>query len=607
MSSAERSFNWITLDTADGRHVAGVNIPGMPVTAGAAGDLFDLIQQEDGKVALFSLATEGYVSVTPEQLGAWSHTAGEQQAFVMIEEKEGRVAFQQPDGIHYLSAAAGDEVPLTADAEAVGPNELFVLNKFDASALPPGRPGCCHAWTRPVDEPGILWNDVTHQRILEWAIIGMRDPKIQNDETRRLMSFWRRAEFHEGAFKGLDDADYEHPWRGHLVLSNPFNPRESVYTWHDHFYNPTTRKNYMQQPTNAVTEGARYFNLSVQLGMRMMKLGGFNAPSHLLRRAGFYLGISLHFLTDLTQPMHAANFSNVYGGDGGYPWRVILWDKRHTMFETYAEDEVKKGYFDNYDKRYPMEHKDVETGDVVDATWFLHHTGVNQHKVFFDRLGKVLHDMGATDRGWTAGEATPAMTDALLKAPKAVARYLAYWAKCVNQDWDHIDPGYYYRILAPGGKEWVCLHNGHYKRDTMTNGQDLMFFIFNPDGTWSIGCRSYKNNLWLGYDGLGGHWIGENRSRVSSPPPTSRFRFVRNHAPGGADGVWIYEASMDEAVTVNEQGFPGQISYLIRWSGSLPAQQLFTLEKVARIPDSERSEIQSLWPDFLKLPWYGRE
>ncbi len=140
----------------------------------------------------------------------------------------------------------------------------------------------------------------------------------------------------------------------------------------------------------------------------------------------------------------------------------------------------------------------------------------------------------------------------------------------------------------------------------MNNGQDLMFFIFNADGTWSIGCQAYKNNLWLGYDGLGGHWIGENRSRVSTPPPTSRFRFVPNTAPGGADGIWIYEAQQDEPVTVNDLGFESQKDYLIRWRGTKPERQLFKLRKMGRIPDHERAEIKALWPDFMNEPWYGR-
>lgn len=606
MDTRQRDFDWHTLGTADGRQVTGRHIFGMPLVAGADGDLFDVVRRPDGRVALFALSTQGYLSATPEGLGAFGADIGANESFSIIDAGDGAVAFRTADGSRYVSAPAGEQMTLTADASAVGPNERFVLEKFDLSQLPAGGHGCCNAWTRPTDEPGLLWNDLTHEKIVEWAVIGMHRPEIQNEETRRLITFWSRAEFQNAAYRGLDDADYKDPWRGDVILPDLINPRNSICTWHDHFYHPERQKNYRGDNTSAVTEGRRYFNLSIQVAMRMLKLGGFDAPLALHDKAGHYLGLSLHFLTDLTQPMHAVNFTNVFGHDGGYPRSPVLWDKRHSTFEAHAEGEVQKGYFDNYDTRYPLGHADVQTGDVVDAAWFLHHTAVNQQRVFNTHLDSLLNSMGRTDRAWTQREAEPALTASLLLAPKAVARYLAYWAKCANHTWDHIDPGHYYRIEILDGSKWVCLHNGHYRQDTMNNGQDLMFFIFNADGTWSIGCRAYKNNLWLGYDGLGGHWIGENRSRVSTPPPTSRFRFVPNTAPGGADGIWIYEAQKDEPVTVNDLGFDWQKDYLIRWSGTKPERQLFKLRKMGRIPDQERAEIKALWPDFMVEPWYGR-
>ncbi len=426
MDTRQRDFDWHTLGTADGRQVAGRYVLGMPLIAGAGGDLFDVVRKPDGRVALFALSTQGYLSATPEQLGASVAEIGANELFSIIDAGDGAVAFRTADGLRYVSAPAGEQATLSADATVVGPNERFMLKKFDLSQLPEGGHGCCNAWTRPTDEPGVLWNDLTHQKIVECAVIGMHRPEIQNDETRRLIAFWSRAEFQQAAYRGLDDADYKEPWCGTLLLPDRENPRKNIYTWHDHFYHPTRKKNYRGDDTSAVTEGRRYFNLSVQVAMRILKLGGLHAPAALHDKAGHYLGLSLHFLTDLTQPMHSVNFTNVFGHDGGYMGAVNLGDTRHSKFEAHAERKVESGYFDKYETRFPLDPVDVQTGDVEDASWFLHHTAVNHERIFYWDINGILELMGRTGREWEDWEAEPGLTSALLRAPKAVARYLAY-------------------------------------------------------------------------------------------------------------------------------------------------------------------------------------
>ena len=610
MRKDEHQYQWAELQTADGRRVASRQVPGMPLVAGkTSADLFDLVRWEDGRVALFSMASQGYLSARPEWLGAWAGEIGETEIFTMIDAGDGQVAFQLSGGKHYLSAPAGDEAVLTAEAISVGSSERFVVQPFDLAKLPQGYGCCCSAWTRPADdEPGILWNDETHQKILHWAIIGLHRPAIQNDDTRRLIHFWSRAEFQQQAYLGLDDADYKFPWRGSTVLEDRQNPRQSIYTWHDHFYNPATQKNYMQYDTSALTQGRRNFNLSVYHAMRILKLGGaLAAPPALVEKAGHYLGLSLHFLTDLTQPMHAANFANVFGEDGGYPARIFLWDRRHSGFEIRAEEMVKSGYLENYDTRFPLGPEHVSTTDVVDATWFLHHTAVNQSRVFQDHVLNEARSMSGSD--WSDKQAKPALDASLLLAPKAVARYLTYWARCANQTWDHIDPRYYYRIQEPTKNEFLHLHWKHVKRGTSDGGTDRWFLLFNPDGSWSIGNKNYKQNLWLAYDGLGGRWIGEHIDTGNgTPPPSARFHFVRNFPPGVPDdSTWIYESGRDEPVIVNEEGFDSQRGYLIVWPNYLRnRKELFRLEKMEPIDGTELSQIKSIWPHFLEVPWFGK-
>lgn len=608
MAINERAFNWVTLNTADGRQVAGRYQLGKPVIASQSiGDLFDLVQQGDSKVALFALSAHGYVNAQEGMVSAWADQVTEAAVFDLLPLPGELVAFRTVDGKHYLSAPEGDEQALVLSDSADASSAHFRVTAFDVSQLPAGRSGCCHAWTKPEDSVEPLWNDVTHEQIVKWAIIGIHRPEIQTDDTRRMIAFWSRAEFQRAAYQGLDDADYKQPWSGDLIFHNPIEPRKSIYTWHDHFYSPLNGQNYMKRPTSAVTEGRRLFNLAVHGGMRLLKLGGLHAPVSVHQSAGHNLGLSLHFLTDLTQPMHAANFTNVYGKDGGYPNWPNLADRRHSKFEERAEEMVKANYLADYNVRFPLGPQDVATEDVVDASWFLHHTAVNQHRVFKDPLEKVIDAIGPWGTEWTEAQTKPTLDASLLHAPKAVARYMSYYARCTVNSWDSVDPTYYYRILCHGDSGWVCIHREHYKRDKFDDGRGLMFFIFNADGTWSIGCQAYKGNLWLGYDGLGAHWIGENRTSVTVPPHSSRFRFVPDRAPGLSNEFWIYENTLGHIVSVNEIGFPSQISYLLRWHAELPNLQKFRLQRMHKIPDAEQREIKNRWPDYLAHPWFGRD
>jgi phospholipase C len=88
----------------------------------------------------------------------------------------------------------------------------------------------------------------------------------------------------------LYDADFK-PAYNNPVLGQP--------TYKSHFYDPDTGKNWLgdTDPT-AVTQGTRYFNAAVQ---------AYQAGD--LATAGYNLGLALHYFTDLTQPMHAANFT----------------------------------------------------------------------------------------------------------------------------------------------------------------------------------------------------------------------------------------------------------------------------------------------------------
>jgi hypothetical protein len=113
------------------------------------------------------------------------------------------------------------------------------------------------------------------------------------------------SEFHQGVCLGVYDADFNPFYNGPAVGPQP--------TYEAHFYDPDTQLNWRghANPT-ALTRGRELFNSA---------LAAYRAGK--LYAAGYALGISLHYLTDMGQPMHSANFTNV-----SFP---LTW---HGSFET---------------------------------------------------------------------------------------------------------------------------------------------------------------------------------------------------------------------------------------------------------------------------------
>ncbi|MGX5576268.1 zinc dependent phospholipase C family protein [Bacillus toyonensis] len=91
--------------------------------------------------------------------------------------------------------------------------------------------------------------------------------------------------------------------------------------WKSHFYDPDTGKNYKGESSpTARTEGAKYFHLA-----------GNYLYNQDPEKAMYYLGVATHYFTDVTQPMHAANFTNVELS----PRHSSLF---HSAFENYVTE-----------------------------------------------------------------------------------------------------------------------------------------------------------------------------------------------------------------------------------------------------------------------------
>jgi len=168
------------------------------------------------------------------------------------------------------------------------------------------------ACAEPADAPGsepIAWetqspNEELHSTHL-WIVDRAID-QLGRQGTTAATSAYRlltKASCRNAWQQGLFDADYKAPYHGGWgdlkVGASETEIALAGATWVSHFYDPSTNTNYvgLSSPT------ARTETLS----------HGATARSRLATgdiKGGCYeLGLALHYFTDITQPMHAVNFT----------------------------------------------------------------------------------------------------------------------------------------------------------------------------------------------------------------------------------------------------------------------------------------------------------
>jgi hypothetical protein len=116
------------------------------------------------------------------------------------------------------------------------------------------------------------------------------------------------AVFSRNLCQGIYDADFVTDYAG---------PRSwLIKTWAAHFYDPDSGQNYRgEQNWTALTQGRAFF----WEALRSYASG--DTP-----KAGYHLGLALHYMTDLTQPMHSSN----------YTYTSSWWWSYHSNFEAFV-------------------------------------------------------------------------------------------------------------------------------------------------------------------------------------------------------------------------------------------------------------------------------
>jgi len=103
--------------------------------------------------------------------------------------------------------------------------------------------------------------------------------------------------------QGLFDADYKAPyhdgWRDLYPGASEWTIAWSGASWKSHFYDPDTGENYKGETSPVAKGRALEHAAAAEAALDAGKVA----------KGCYELGLSLHYTTDLTQPMHTANYT----------------------------------------------------------------------------------------------------------------------------------------------------------------------------------------------------------------------------------------------------------------------------------------------------------
>lgn len=297
--------------------------------------------------------------------------------------------------------------------------EVVVLKCYEDAVH--GMGDCCgnhhdHSAVQDEEDGRLTWNDAGHQTIVRWAKEILNAHRGSVYGAGPVCDAMANAEFWRGVTTGLKDADN-------------YDPRYSGIFFSSHFYDPDTGRNYLGfNFDTALTEAERRFR---EAASAVLNSG---TPTY---DAGFSLGLALHYLTDLTQPMHASNFIQFHSG---------AFDTRHSQFE---------GFLDNELARSPQEYR-LDPARVRPAEAFsdaaLKGSTTDQVKavaryskdVFIGRLRPILDRVHGTfvegdlgipyptyDPGWVQ-QTRAFLPDIVRNAQLETARFLVRWGRAIT-------------------------------------------------------------------------------------------------------------------------------------------------------------------------------
>lgn|GEM_PF-6645330 len=397
-------------------------------------EIFEWVPVGDQNVALRSVLTGKYVCAEGgggQSLLVNRTTRDASETFGFS--RSGSTYTLTAHGGQFVSAEGGGGRELVANRTAVGPWEQFQVEAKDELLSEAQSMRCCcglpdHHQHSPIaaatfevrEVKELKWNKETHAQIVNNAFsLATRYDTLDGAAT--LKKLWANETFKSAVHSGLVDADEY----GKVEYTG--------FLYAKHFYDPDTRTNYFGFTSGtAMTEALTYFRESTnQLATALPVLNrGESLSEALARDMGYKLGLALHYLTDLTQPMHAANFANVFASAQLHDWR-------HSGFEEYAETNRSRfvGNLSTVQAR-EIDPKVLGFGSPADL---LQRVAANAKRIFIEKVGPAaaakLQWVSTPEGGPVAvitnkwgSEADAALQEALPYGQNMTAAFLLYWA-----------------------------------------------------------------------------------------------------------------------------------------------------------------------------------
>lgn len=295
--------------------------------------------------------------------------------------------------------------------------------------------------------PEILWDDREHKQLIEDAFAALMLMPDDKAGVQRVKALWSHADFRAGVLQGLHDADYLGPYTNRILGAVP--------TYASHFFDPDTKQNWapLLFPTQtAYSETIRFAQDAANLATNMASggkvaarsaawdvgaesvepqpLDGASAPpsvpNSIEGRCGYKLGLALHYFSDLTQPMHAANVVNaVWAGD----WR-------HQGFERGAD---ARGPAFRIDPRH-VKWTDVDPGAMQYVAQLVMEVARNSKRIYKAKVQALMetkvhvttagnHTTIVYDNRPWGPEIDPVLQEAIPAGQLAVTKFLVLWGR----------------------------------------------------------------------------------------------------------------------------------------------------------------------------------